>query len=68
MATFAILKQYPEFWVRQCGSVTARQTMIRYGLKDEDAAVHMLDALVRNRGLMKWTDEAGIVHWFATDR
>jgi hypothetical protein len=57
-----VQRQFPEIWITRRGSVTARETMHRYGLKDEQAAIVMLDTLVRNGKLVKHIVD-GVPRW-----
>jgi hypothetical protein len=61
MAHFDNWKKSPEFWVMRQGKVTASDAMRYYGISQEDA-VRMLDNLVRDRRLAKFT-EAGMTWW-----
>jgi len=54
MATFRnVQRQYPEYWITRTGAVTGRRAMLYYNLRDERSATLMLDALVRQRRLIK---------------
>jgi len=65
MVVFAnVQRQYPEVWIKQRGSVTAREVMYRYKLRTEAEAIRMLDNLVRNRKLQR-TSVDGEIRWSA---
>jgi hypothetical protein len=66
MAHFkTVPKDYPEFWVMRRGKVTAKDAMRHYQMKTEEDAARMLDSLVRDRRLVKFTED-GVTWWSRT--